>query len=255
MVFSADDAERRQGCVRSRSGSLAVWSNDDRVRRHGPRVGAAVLSLLVLLLAPRRLLAAASGPSSKDGVRAFAEVQGQVADASGPLADATAGTALGYQVNLGVGLKALPLLFGVGLGVLSLGDFRADAFPSASFLDHAEVRHAELSLRLEPDFHYVRPFVDASVGIAALYLTAGWGKDSDDYQADTALARAVSVGLDLSPWERRRASGSVVLTIGYRAWESGALRYSVTTANGAATVGGPLRTQGAFVGLTLFGWS
>jgi hypothetical protein len=212
---------------------------------------------IVLALATPDVFAATHTSASTGGLRSYVDIDGEVAASSGELASATSSSALGYQVDFGIGPRALPLLFGIDLGVISLGELRSDVVTDAPWLDRAEVRHGELSLRLEPDFRFVRPFIEASAGVALLYFTPSSGSEDDDVLADTAFSRGVSLGLDLSPWDRRgpvSGGASVVLTLGYRLWESGPL-YTSQPAFGDVTSGGPLRIQGPFIGLTVFGWS
>lgn len=234
-------------------------------RRHHSRVrrrswAATIAAAFALLVLPRTALAASRGVSADSGgLRGYLALDGLVASPSGGLAGDVSGPALGFDVEAGIGPRSLPLLFGVKLGVLSLGDLRGGSPLDAPWLEHTEVRHGELTIRLEPDLPYVRPFVDASVGIAALYFTSPSGSDEDDLRADTAFTRGFSGGLDISPWERTRTPGglgSVVFTLGFRAWQSGPLHYAATAADGSASLrGGTLGVLGPFVGLTLFGWS
>lgn len=194
------------------------------------------------------------GAQGGEPLRGYGAVEGAVGFSSGSLLG-KAGITPGWQFEFGVGPRVLPLTLGVAMGEWFLQNEN-----SAASVYSVDVRHVDLVLRLEPDWRWVRPFVSASVGVAALYLTpTGDFGHEDAEQQDLALNRGLSLGVDLELWGRRRngenGTGALTLTLGVRGSETGPLFYLPYAAESVGSRGGSFGTRAPFVAVTLAGWS
>jgi hypothetical protein len=213
-------------------------------RRH--HTGAlAVLSLLVFTG-----LATVSVSAHADPVRAQLVGEADVGYMSGIRTGGSA-VAPGFQFEVTGGPKRLPFMLGVSGGVYYPGSGSSNS--AAYDGDHGyslELRHIELTMRLEPDWERVRPFASASMGYASAVLTRGSGDNEEDTELDGALIRGVSLGLDFEPWKRSGNGGAVVFTVGVRGWETGQLRYDFPD-----IPSGAVRVVSPFFAITLLGWT
>jgi hypothetical protein len=210
----------------------------------------------VLLVTTFGLAARASDDPPKGGepLRGYGALEGALGFSSGSLVG-HAGITPGWQFEFGVGPRVLPLTLGVAMGQWFLA--HENAAPSVYSVD---VRHVDLVLRLEPDWRWVRPFLSASVGVAALYLTVtDDSRATGDEQQDLALSRGLSLGVDIELWGRRRngesGTGALTLTLGMRGSETGPLFYLPYEAPSVGQRGGSFGIRAPFMAVTLAGWS
>jgi len=202
------------------------------------RVLTLLLSLFFVLL---------SRTSAATDVRLALGFDGQVAVPTGRSASQLPGVGGGGQIDFAIGLRAIPLLVGISAGSLTLDSSRTDGGVEVVSTDgglllttthierSTELRHLELTLRLQPAWRYVRPFVDGSFGVAALWQTASLtGAESRtladaEKQVSAAPAYSVGLGLDIDLWRLQHDEGTehsslgIVLTLGLRSFHTGPL--------------------------------
>jgi hypothetical protein len=170
----------------------------------------------------------------------------------------------GLNLEFGIGPKKLPFTFGIGAGVLFLdrtstyvgtnihSDGSTITIAPVNYVESLEFRRLELVFRVQPDFRYVRPFVSASAGYAAVTFSQSEGNDYHrEAQLSDAFVRGLAAGVDIDPFKRfQNGKGALVITAGVRAWETGPMDlHSPDTPSGA------LRVISPFVALTVAGWS
>jgi hypothetical protein len=203
-----------------------------------------------------------AGTARADGYRGYVNVDGTLGFVSG-IRSPGASIAPGFNVEFGVGPTVLPLTLGLSAGIYTLDQKTivdqtvVDVFEVYNYtqVQATELRHLEFVMRLEPDWQRVRPFASAAIGVAAVYLSLTDDASQVDEHLDTALYRSVAVGVDIEPWPRRAffgtdGLGAVILTVGVRGSETGALFLPSTD-----VPTGSLRVISPFIGLTFAGWS
>ena len=215
--------------------------------------------------------------------RGYFQANAEVDAPSGALAPSLPSLGGGWGVTFGVGLRGIPLMLGVRAGDVYLGGNTIDgptvltASPGSfdvtttTVSRRFELRHLEITARIEPPWKYLRPYVEASAGIAALWRVAtvdGADEEIDHWEDQRSVAPTwgAAVGIDILPWCKDyeelawKAQGQGVLcaglTLGAGSWSIGALDAGRVAANDAGdqvallSNAGTLHEWTFFAGLT-----
>ena len=204
------------------------------------------------LLAPAAFACAlAFAPSAHaTDYRGYLQANAEVDAPSGALAPSLPSLGGGWGFAFGMGLRGIPLMLGIRAGDIYLGGDTIDGptvltaspdsfdITTTTVSRRFELRHLEITARLEPPWKYLRPYVEASAGLAALWRVAT--VDAGDQEIDrwedqrsVAPVWGAAVGIDLLPWCKDykdlawKAQGQGVLcaglTIGAGVWNVGSL--------------------------------
>jgi hypothetical protein len=191
---------------------------------------------------------------------AYLDAGGLLGIPSGELAKQTSKTAFGFGFHFGVGgLKGIPLTFGLGMheeylasysqslgwGYVQYGD--KSGFGQVTLSRGLEVRHFDAILRLEPDWHWVRPYLELIGGTSQIFATwsisatLGSKLQEGESSGNLSWSWGYGAGIRVEPWrsmEGPRGSLSWVITLGVRRMYAGHLRYqepSTSTIDGQRT--------------------
>jgi hypothetical protein len=162
---------------------------------------------------------------------------------AGPFGDIHAGVSL----HFGVGLRKIPIAFGIGFHETSLtGGASASSdsgiydvngqtgFGRLYLSQSATVRHFDAFVRLEPDWRRVRPYLELLGGtsqifvVSSLSATIGGILDTTETNGDLTWEWGYGAGIHcepLRPWVFQTGSISLVLSAGVRWMYAGPLRY------------------------------
>jgi hypothetical protein len=176
---------------------------------------------------------------------------------AGPFGDAHAGLSL----HFGVGLRRIPIAFGIGFHETSLTG-RTIASSDTGLYDingrvgmgrlylsqSATVRHFDAFVRLEPDWRRVRPYLELMGGTSQIFVTStlsatvGGELDSSETNGDLTWAWGYGAGVHVEPFRTSTSpagSLSLVISAGVRWMNAGPLRYLATASQ---SIGGEMQT-------------
>jgi hypothetical protein len=192
--------------------------------------------------------------------RGYFQANAEVDVPSGALAPSLPSLGGGWGFEFGVGLRGIPLMLGVHAGDIYLGGDTIDGptvltgspdsfdITTTTVSRRFELRHLEITARLEPSWMYLRPYVEASAGLAALWRVAtldGVDQELDKWEDQRSVAPVwgAAAGIDIFPWCRdykdlpwkSQGQGALCagLTIGAGFWNIGALDAGRVAANAA----------------------
>jgi hypothetical protein len=164
-------------------------------------------------------------------------------DLTGPFGDVHPGVSL----HFGVGLRKIPIAFGIGFHETSLTggssassdtgiyDINGQIGIGRLYLSQsATVRHFDAFVRLEPDWRRVRPYLELLGGTSQIFVvstlsaTFGGQLDSTETNGDLTWEWGYGGGIrcePLRPWLYPTGSISLVVSAGVRWVNAGPLRY------------------------------
>ncbi|MDB4973406.1 MAG: hypothetical protein JWN48_1747 [Myxococcaceae bacterium] len=152
----------------------------------------------------------------------------------------------GFALEVVTRPSSWPLMIGLGGGLLSFDEhdrqgptvqvrdtFGIGSLVPTTLVRSAELRHAELLLRYQPLWGWLRPFAEGALGLAALWTTEtlfGRGTDvvaAHERERSVGLLYGGTLGLDLKLWTLdRSAEGSfdLMLTAGTKCLSTSPMR-------------------------------
>ena len=161
----------------------------------------------------------------------------------GPFGDAHAGVSL----HFGVGLRKIPVAFGIGFHETSLtgGSYASSdtggydingniGFGRLYLSQSVTVRHFDAFIRLEPDWRRIRPYLELLGGTSQIFVvstlsaTVGGTLDTTETNGDLTWEWGFGGGIrcePLRPWFFPTGSISLVLSAGVRQMYAGPLHY------------------------------
>jgi hypothetical protein len=201
---------------------------------------------------PALLLLMAKPAGAVEG-RAYVAFDGQAAVARGEMSRLVPGLTPGWDFRFGVGLRGIPLTVGLGGGALAYSS-QSFAGPSGIFsrgdevgfgpttLDRStEMRHFDLLVRLEPEWRWIRPFAEATVGTAQFFVSTRLSTDWQGLELESAeasksptLGWGWAVGLNVEPFQiysSPQGTLGLAFSAGLRGFDSLPVQYSVPLPN------------------------
>lgn len=165
---------------------------------------------------------------------------------SGPFGDVHPGVALHFDV----GLRKVPLAFGIGFHETSLSGAEYVSSDTGIYSingnigvgrlyisQSAALRHFDAFLRLEPDWKRVRPYLELLGGTSQIFVTSkvsdsiGNRLESEETNGNLTWEWGYGAGIrfePLAPWGFPSGSLSLVVSLGLRRVQAGSLRYLQT---------------------------
>jgi hypothetical protein len=137
-------------------------------------------------------------------------------------------------------MRGIPALVGIGAGAMILGGSSRSGpdvavigpggatFSGSTISANLQLRHVDAFVRIEPEWTVIRPFAEASIGVAALWQTtsvdaAGTEIDHWEDQRSAAFAYGFAAGVDLLPWHTSygdlnwQTQGTGIVCLGFTA--------------------------------------
>jgi hypothetical protein len=201
---------------------------------------------------PVLLLSLARPAHALEG-RAYVAFAGQAGIARGEMSRLVPGLTPGWDFRFGAGLRGIPLTVGLGGGALSYSS-QSFAGPSGVFsrgdeigfgpttiVRSTEMRHFDLVARLEPEWRWVRPFAEATVGTAQFFVSTRLSTDWQGLELDSAessksptLGWGWALGLNVEPFRiyaGPQGTLGLAFSAGVRGFDSLPVGYSVHLPN------------------------
>jgi hypothetical protein len=165
---------------------------------------------------------------------------------SGPLGEVHSGVAL----HFGVGLRRIPLAFGIGFHETSLSGAEYASSDVGIWVvngnvgvgrlylsQSASIRHFDAFVRLEPDWKRFRPYLELLGGTSQIFVTStasdslGNRVATDETGGDLSWEWGYGAGIRIEPlaaWGNPRGSLSLVVSLGIRRVAAGSIHYLQT---------------------------
>jgi len=179
--------------------------------------------------------------------RLFLDAGGVVAFPRGELSRAFGDVHTGWNLHFGIGLRRIPIAFGIGGHETSLssGSYATNVdgiyaingqigLGQLYLSQSATVRHFDAFVRLEPDWRRFRPYLELLGGTSQIFaistLTAAISGvvSSEETSGNLTWEWGYGAGMKvepLQPWKSPVGSLSLVVSLGVRSVFAGPLRY------------------------------
>ena len=183
----------------------------------------------------------------------------------------------GWDFRFGGGVHGIPLTLGLGGGALvySTQSFKGPTgvftsggevgFGPTTVVRTTEMRHVDLLVRLEPEWRFIRPFVEGTIGTAQFFTSHHLSTDWQGFTVDQqergdmlAFAWGWAVGLNIEPtrlYSGPRGSLGLAVSIGLRSFSSTPLQFSLPIPDDAdgrlLRMRAPLDVMAPFLGLAI----